>query len=49
VLVALERQAFGLDDKDNSPVDALTTLLHGIANSSGNAFAPVASDPEHED
>ena len=47
VLVALERQAFGLDDKDNAPVDALTSLLHGIAKTSGNAFAPVADDPDH--
>lgn len=47
VLVALERQAFGLDDKDNAPMDALTSLLHGIAKTSGNAFAPVADDPDH--
>lgn len=49
VLVALERQAFGLDDKDNAPVDALTSLLHGIATTNGNAFAPVARDPEHDE
>ncbi|AVQ81661.1 hypothetical protein [Variovorax sp. PMC12] len=49
VLIALERQAFGLDDKDNAPVDALTSLLHGIANSNGNAFQPVARDPEHDE
>lgn len=48
VLVALERQAFGMDDKDNAPVDALTSLLHGIAASSSNAFKPVADDPEFE-
>ena len=47
VLVALERQAFGLDDKDNAPVDALTALLHGIAKTSGNAFVPVVDDPDH--
>ena len=47
VLVALERQAFGLDDKDNAPVDALTSLLHGIAKTSGNAFVPVVDDPDH--
>lgn len=47
ILVALERQAFGLDDKDNSPVDSLTALLHGIASRSGNSFAPVAIDPDH--
>jgi len=49
VLVAMERQAFGLDDKDNAPTDALTTLLHTISKSNGNAFMPVAVDPEHED
>lgn len=49
VLVALERQAFGLDDKDNAPVDALTSLLHGIANGNGNAFTPIAQDPEHDE
>ncbi len=48
-VVALERQAFGLDDKDNAPVDALTTLLHGIAKTSTNAIMPVALDPEHEE
>ena len=47
VLVALERQAFGLDDKGNAPVDALTSLLHGIAKTSGNAFMPVADDLDH--
>ena len=48
-LVALERQAWGLDDKDNSPVDALTSLLHSIANNNGNAFGVVKADPAYED
>lgn len=48
-LVTLERQAYGLDDMDSSPVDALTTLLHSIANSNGNAFGVVKTDPEYED
>lgn len=48
-LVTLERQAYGLDDVDSSPVDALTTLLHSIANSNGNAFGVVKADPEYED
>ena len=26
-LIALERQAFGLDDENNKPIDALTVLL----------------------
>lgn len=46
--VTLERQAYGLDDTDSSPVDALTTLLHSIANSNGNAFGVVKSDPAYE-
>lgn len=48
-LVTLERQAYGLDDDDNSPADALTTLLHSIANNNGNAFGVVKSDPAYED
>lgn len=48
-LVALERQAYGLDDADNSPADALTTLLHSIANNNGNAFGVVKTDPAYED
>lgn len=48
-LVTLERQAYGLDDVDSSPVDALTTLLHSIANNNGNAFGVVKADPEYED
>ena len=47
VLVALERQAFGMDDKDNAPEDALTALLRGISQGNGNAFRPVREDPEH--
>ena len=47
VLVALERQAFGLDDKDNAPVDALTSLLHAISGGNSSAFRPVQKDPEH--
>lgn len=47
VLVGLERQAFGMDDKDNAPEDALTALLRGISQGNGNAFRPVSDDPEH--
>ena len=46
VLVTLERQAFGLDDKDQKPQDALTTLLQSIAGANASAFRPVAHDPE---
>ena len=48
-LITLERQAYGLDDVDSSPVDALTTLLHSIAANNGNAFGVVKADPEYED
>ena len=46
VLVTLERQAFGLDDKDQKPQDSLTTLLQSIAGGNASAFRPVAHDPE---
>lgn len=46
--IMLERQAYGLDDTDSSPVDALTTLLHSIANNNGNAFGVVKADPAYE-
>ena len=46
VLVTLERQAFGLDDKDQKPQDSLTTLLQTIAGGNASPFGPVAHDPE---
>lgn len=46
VLVTLERQAFGLDDKDQKPQDSLTTLLQTIAGGNASSFRPVAHDPE---
>ena len=46
VLVTLERQAVGLDDKDQKPQDSLTTLLQTIAGGNASAFRPVAHDPE---
>lgn len=49
VMVAMERQAFGLDDKDALPIDPLTSLLHSIAKNSGNSFQPVAVDVEHDE
>lgn len=40
----------GLYEKDNQQrVDPLTSLLHGIAKTSGNAFKPVTDDPEHSE
>jgi hypothetical protein len=49
VLVAMERQAFGLDDKDNRPVDALTSLIEGITSRNNNGFEPVKDDPERDE
>lgn len=49
VLVAMERQAFGLDDKDNAPVDPLAKVLYDVSHTNGSAFRPVAVDPEHEE
>ena len=49
VLVALERQAFGLDDKDSRPVDALTSLIEGITSRNNNGFEPVQDDPERDE
>ena len=49
-LVALERQAFGIEDKASAGAgDALTQLLHGIASGNTNAFKPVAQDPDHDE
>lgn len=45
-LVNMERQAYGMDDKDTRPADSLTTLLNGIAQNSNSAFQPVTDDPE---
>jgi hypothetical protein len=46
VLVALERQAFGLDDKEDGAEDPLTALLKSI-QSSGSSLRPIAQDPEY--
>lgn len=46
--IMLERQAYSLDDADSSPIDALTSLLHSIANNNGNAFSVVKDDPAYE-
>lgn len=48
VLIAMERQAFGLDDKDNKPVDSLQTWLDSISKSNASAFHPIADDPEYD-
>ncbi|HEY6612750.1 MAG TPA: hypothetical protein VIZ86_16675 [Pseudomonas sp.] len=49
VLVDLERQAFGMDDKDAQPVDAFTTMLNRISSGTSSAFMPVAHDPERDE
>ena len=49
VLVLLERQAFGMDDKDSAPVDAFTKMLQTINGGGASSFQPVARDPEHEE
>ncbi|AYO54404.1 hypothetical protein [Acinetobacter wuhouensis] len=46
-LIGLERQAFGLDDENNKPVDALTSLLERISTGNSSAFKPIADDPEY--
>ena len=45
-LVTMERQAYGMDDKDTRPADSLSTLLDSITQNAGNAFKPVQDDPE---
>lgn len=49
IVVDMERQAFGMNDKAEAPVDGMTKLLQAIGASGGSAFQPVARDPEHED
>ena len=44
-LIALERQAFGLDDENNKPVDALTALLERVSTGNASTFKPIADDP----
>lgn len=46
-LIGLERQAFGLDDENNKPVDALTALLERVSTGNSSAFKPIADDPAY--
>lgn len=48
-LVGLEREAFGLNEKQESAADALTAVLDQITKNNSSAFSPVAVDPEHDD
>ena len=49
ILVALERQAFGMDADDTRPVDGFSSMLARITSGTGNGFMPVADDPELQD
>lgn len=46
--VALERQAWNLDNLDDSSHDPLKTLLDSIASNNNNAFDVVVDDPEYD-
>lgn len=46
-LVDMERQAFGMDDKDKAPVDGFTKMLQAITGGGSSAFQPVKDDPDH--
>ena len=46
-LVALERQAYGLEEKENTTVDALTSMLERISQSNSSAFQPVQNDKDY--
>ena len=48
-LVGLEREAFGLNEKQESAADALTAVLDQITKNNSSAFSPIAVDPEHND
>ena len=47
-LIGLERQAFGLDDKDNTATDPLQALLDRISQGNSSALSPVAQDKDYE-
>lgn len=47
-LVGLERQAYGLEEKENTTVDALTSILERISQSNSSAFQPVQHDKDYE-
>ena len=48
-LVGLERQAYGLEEKENTTVDALTSLLTKITSGNDSAFMPVQDDKDYEE
>lgn len=46
ITVDLERQAFGMKDDAERPVDALASMLAKISSGNSNGFGVVANDPE---
>ena len=48
-LVGLERQAYGLEEKENTTVDALTSLLTKITSGNDSAFMPVQDDKDYQE
>lgn len=46
ITVDLERQAFGMKDEAETPVDALASMLSKISSGNSNGFGVVADDPE---
>ena len=47
-LIRLERQAFDLDDKNNTTIDPLQALLDRISQGNSSALSPVAQDKDYE-
>lgn len=47
-LIALERQAWGLDEDTSNIADPLEVLLTTIARSNNNSFGIVSDDPEYD-
>lgn len=48
-VVALERQAWGLDNFDDKPHDPLAALLTELTKNHSNGLAVVYDDPEYDD
>lgn len=48
-LVGLERQAYGLEEKENTTVDALTSLLTKITSGNDSAFMPIQDDKDYQE
>lgn len=48
-VVAIEREAFGLDIAPPSSTDPFAAMLLGIATGNSSAFQPVQRDPAHDE